>query len=321
MIFETQIVKRYQKQFASRCDDKGLAYYFSAADFEGLSARPYTFDNGQGKTLKGYFYHYDNPKKGRLVVFDHGFGGGHRSYMKEIERLCREGYTVFSYDHTGCMESQGEGTCGLGRSLSDLDACLQALKGGEGLKDTRFSVIGHSWGGYSTMNISALHPEIAHLVVISGFVSVKRQIDSFFKKLPRGFADAVHAFERRENGKYADFDGIETLKNTTASVLLIYSENDPLVAREMHFDPLLDALKDKGTVSFLLEKNKGHNPNYTEDAVKRLGEYTALLQKKQKKKELESDEQRKAFVSSLDWHAITAQDERVWQEIFKTLEG
>lgn len=320
MIFEKQIVKRYQKQFASRCDDLGLAYYFSAADFEGLSARSYTFDNGQGKTLKGYFYHYDNPKKDRLVVFDHGFGGGHRSYMKEIERLCREGYTVFSYDHTGCMESQGQGTYGLGRSLSDLDACFRALKKEEALKNTVFSVMGHSWGGYSAMNISVLHPEIAHVVVLSGFVSVKRQLECFLPKLMKRYISAVHAFEQAQNGKYADFDGIETLKKTDAQVLLVYSENDPLVSKQVHYDPLFCALKDRENIAFHLEKNKGHNPNYTEDAVKRLGEYTALLQKKQQKKELASDEQKRAFVSSFDFGAMTEQDERVWRVVLKVLE-
>lgn len=321
MIFEKQIVKTYQKQFASRCDDKGFAYYFSAADFSGLSAHPYTFDNGQGQTLKGYFYHYDAPKKDRLVVFDHGFGGGHRSYMKEIEALCRGGYTVFSYDHTGCMESKGQGTCGLGRSLSDLDACFRALKQEEALKNTVFSVMGHSWGGYSSMNISALHPEIAHVVVLSGFVSVKRQLECFFPKLLKWYIPAVHAFEQAQNGKYADFDGIETLRQTKAQVLLVYSENDPLVSKELHYDPLRLALKDRENITFLLEKNKGHNPNYTEKAVCLLADYTNALAAKQKKKELESDEQKRAFVASFDFDAMTKQDDGVWQAVFKTLEG
>ena len=35
MIFEKQIVNAFKKQMYTRCDDNGIAYYFSADDFEG----------------------------------------------------------------------------------------------------------------------------------------------------------------------------------------------------------------------------------------------------------------------------------------------
>ena len=320
MIFEKQITAAYQKQFAVRSDDTGLAYYFSPSDFEGLSAHPYSFDNGEGHRLQGYFYHYDAPIKDRLVVFDHGFGGGHRSYMKEIECLCKRGYTVFSYDHTGCMESQGPCTYGLGRSLSDLDACFRALKGEAALKNTVFSVMGHSWGGYSAMNITALHPEIAHVVVLSGFVSVKKQLECFFSKLLKGYRLAVYRYEQERNGKYAEFDGVESLKNTKAQVLLVYSANDALVQKAVHYDLLVQALKEKDNVRFLLEEGKGHNPNYTAQAVGLLGQYLKAAGAMSKKTSC-SKEEKEAFVSSFDFDGMTAQDETVWREIFRTLEG
>ena len=118
----------YRAQLYGRCDDTGKVFYFSAKDFEGMSATPFSFKSNEGAMLKGYFYSYDGYDTSRLVVFDHGYGGGHRAYMKEIERLCRAGFRVFSYDHTGCMESEGESTRGFAQSLSDLDACISALK-------------------------------------------------------------------------------------------------------------------------------------------------------------------------------------------------
>ena len=36
MIFEKKIVDIFRKQFMSRCDDTGKAYYFSTEDFPGL---------------------------------------------------------------------------------------------------------------------------------------------------------------------------------------------------------------------------------------------------------------------------------------------
>ena len=105
MLFENLIVNTFRKQFLIRCDDTGTAYYFSAADFPGLQAEPFAFPSGVGHTLQGYFYHYGDPIPGRIVVFDHGFGGGHRAYMKEIEKLCgklKDSLVIITADHGLC---------------------------------------------------------------------------------------------------------------------------------------------------------------------------------------------------------------------------
>ena len=41
--------------------------------------------------------------------------------------------------------------------------------------------------------------------------------------------------------------------------------------------------------------------------------------KKTRKKELETEKQKADFVASYDWNRMTAQDEKVWNEIFKVL--
>ena len=71
----------------------------------------------------------------------------------------------------------------------------------------------------------------------------------------------------------------------------------------------------------MLEHNKGHNPNYTEDAVKYLGEYLKRKSEMQKAGKLTTDEEKRAFVSSFDWKKMTEQDAGVWEEIFKTLDA
>ncbi len=320
MIFEKQIEKVYRATLYGRCDDNGTAYYFSHKDFEGLNAQPYTFVSSTGNKLKGYFYSYKNPVPNRLVIFDHGYGGGHRSYMKEIEMLCRHGYRVFSYDHTGCMESEGDSTNGFAQSLHDLDDCITALKADDGVDTSDISVVGHSWGGFSTMNIASLHPDITHVVVISGFVSVEKMVHQNFSGLLKSYRKYIYGIEQHSNPKYVGFNGVETLSKTDAKVLLIYSDNDTLVKKEIHFNSLKSALENKENVTLLLVKNKGHNPNYTENAVKLLGEYGKAKGKAIKKKLLNTEEDKKAFVESFDWDKITEQDEKVWKEIFNILD-
>ena len=319
MIFEKQIINAYKGMMYNRCDDTETVFYFSSDDFKGLCKEEYTFKASAGHMLKGYIYSYENPIKDRLVVFDHGFGGGHRAYMKEIELLCRHGYTVLSYDHTGCMESGGESPNGLAQSLCDLNDCMRSLKSDHRFEGCSFSVVGHSWGGFSTLNISALFPEITHIVALCGFVSVSDMIKTFFAGPMKPYRKAIERLERESNPHFFEFNAVESLLRSSAKALLIYSENDTLCRRE-HYDILKSGLSEKENVSFIFEKNKGHNPNYTENAVRLLGEFTKSRAKLLKKKDL-SKPDKERFVSSFDWNAITEQDAEIWSKIFEHLDN
>lgn len=321
MIFEKQILNAYRSMAYTRCDDTGRVFYFSAADFDGLQAEPYPFRASAGHTLQGCLYHYAAPIPGRLVVFDHGFGGGHTAYMKEIECLCRAGFLVFAYDHTGCMASGGETTNGMAQSLCDLNDCLTALKAAARFAGFTFSVIGHSWGGFSCLNIAALHPDIAHVVVISGFISVEQLINSYFGGIMSLYRPALLRLERTSNPQFVGYSAVDTLAKTSAKVLLIYSDNDTLCKKAFHYDPLKAALDGRANIRFLLVPGKGHNPNYTADAVAYKDAFFADLTKKTKKKLLETPKQKAAFIASYDWARMTSQDDAVWSEILAALEA
>ena len=312
--------KAYRKNLFIRNDNPNGIFYFTAADFDGLQAHPYTFSSSMGHALKGYFYHYGNPIPNRLVVFDHGMGNGHRDYMREIERLAKTGFLVFSYDHTGCMESGGESTNGFAQSLKDLDDCFQALKAESALAGRSFSVMGHSWGSFSTMNIVSLHPEITHVVSMSGFVSVKRMLEQTFAGILKGAVKTMYGLEKQANPDFVDFDAVQSLKNTSAKVLLIASSDDKIVKKEYHFDLLQKELQEKENIRFLLTEGKGHNPSYTCDAVRYKDAFFAEFQKAVKKKQLETAQQQKEFMARYDWHRMTQQDEAVWQVIVQTLQ-
>ncbi len=318
MIFEKQVVNGYKGMMHTRCDDTETVLYFSAEDFAGLQSETYAFKSSMGHTLQGYLYFYDNFIEDRLIVFDHGFGGGHRAYMKEIEKLCAHGYRVFAYDHTGCMESGGESPNGLAQSLCDLNDCITTLKADKRFTGVDISVVGHSWGAFSTLNIASLHPEISHIVALCGFVSVEEMINTFFAGPLKGYRKAVLALEQKSNPKFFTFNAVESLKNSNVRALLIYSENDHL-CRRVHYDILKEGLDKKENVRFLFVQNKGHNPNYTTDAVKLLGEFGKARAKFAKKKNT-TKEEKACFVASFDWNKMTEQDEVVWGKIFAHLD-
>ena len=320
MIFEKQILDVYKGMMHTRCDNDGTAFYFSANDFDGLIAEPLSFRSVSGNMLQGYLYYYGKAIPERIIVFDHGFGGGHRAYITEIEKLCEHGYQVFAYDHTGCMESEGESPNGMAQSLSDLNDCISFIQKMDRFRGYDISVMGHSWGGFSTLNISALHPEISHVVVLSGFVSVELLVNDFFSGLLKGYRSTILDFEKKANPIFVGFNAVESLSQSKAKALLIYSDNDKMV-RKSQFEVLRSGLSRKANVKFRLEHNKGHNPNYTEDAVNYLNQYLADKKKLLKKKKLVSEEEKSSFLASYDWKRMTKQDEKVWQEIFDFLDN
>ena len=319
MIFQKQIEKMYRSNLFIRNDNAHGIFYFGPEDFPGLIAHPYEFPAKAGHTLKGYFYHYEDPVPGRLIVFDHGMGNGHRAYMREIEHLAREGFLVYSYDHTGCMASGGESTNGFGQSLSDLDDCMNAIKQIDCLKRRRIAVMGHSWGGYSTLNIAAFHPEISHVISMSGFISIPIMLQQTFSGLLKPFWEPILELEHQANPEYTYLDARKSIWFSDANYLLIYSADDKVVRKNPHYDMLFNCFARRYNVKLLLVEGKGHSPNYTKEAVALKDAFFKDFQKAVKRKKLETKEQQKAFMSRYDWKAMTEQDEYVWKEVIATL--
>lgn len=317
MIFEKQVVNIFRRMMFSRCDDTKTAFYFSAEDFPGLQKEPYSFRASAGHVLQGYLYQYANAATDRLLVFDHGFGGGHRAYMKEIEMLCRQGYCVFAYDHTGCMESGGASPNGFSQSLCDLNDCICAIKSDARFAGRRLSVMGHSWGAFSTMNIPALHPEISHIVAMCGFVSPQEIIATFLAGPLKGYRKAIERLEKENNPQFSQFNAVESLSESDVKALLIYSENDQL-CRRVHYDKLKAALEKKENIRFLFVQNKGHNPNYTKEAVQYLNVFSKQRNAITRNKKA-TDADKEKFVASFDWNKMTEQDPAVWDVIFRHL--
>lgn len=306
----------YKKTFIRRYDDDHIIHYFSYRDFPGLQAEPLEFRTKQGNLIKGNIYSYPNPTKANLVIFCHGLGGGHRSYMREIERLCREGYEVLSYDNTGCFDSEGADIRGLTESLNVLVSCMDYIASDESLRGRKLDMIGHSWGGYAVGNILAFRPaNICSITVISSFLSLSVYLDKGFGGKTRLIKNSVMKFERRANPDYADCNGTDVLKTTNVPVFFIQSKDDCMIDIKAGLE-YVKANVSNPKVFFLSVDGKGHNPNYTKDAAEYMrntfSEYHTLI----KKKKLKTFEEKQAYMDSRDFYRMTCQDEEIWSKIF-----
>ena len=320
MIFEKIIQNFYKKSLLTRHDPNEKIFYFSKEDFPGLEFSECSFLGDKGQRLFGGFYYRGERRTDKLIVFEHGMGCGHAAYMREINLLTERGYTVYSYDHTGTYRSGGDNIGGFSQSLADLDRAVSMLEEHPEYQDADISVIGHSWGGFSTMNIPALHPKISHVVPMAGFISVREIQAQVLSGFLRHYRKAIFRLEAESFPDYCEYDGRKSLAGKSTKALVIHSRDDHMVSFDGHFDALRSALTGSLNVEFLPLNGKGHNPCYTNEAVKLLQAFNADLREKNKKKLLKTAEAKAQFVASYDWYAITEQDADVWDKIVEFLE-
>ena len=303
----------YRRLFIHRYDDEGYIKYFTAADFPGLLAEPVSFPSG-GNTLRGFVYSRDGARQDTLILFLHGIGGGHRSYMAEIDALCRRGFPVLAYDNTGCFASEGESIRCMAQSLADADACLTWLKT-EGFfaKYAHVYAVGHSWGGFAAGSISRFHPEIQKAVVLCGFLSVETLLDCTLDsaKVPaKGlFQKRLLAYEKAMAPRYWDADVRAAVRQGGTEFLFAQSKDDAMVPFERNTAVLQREFPEQ---TYLVFEGRGHNPNYTPDAVTYMQSVFGRFNALNKKHKLRTQEQKQAFFADTDWRRMTAQDEEFW---------
>ncbi len=316
-MFTNFIINTYKKTLLTRHDPDGAIFYFSHTDFLGMECEPFEFFGERGQRLQGYFYTKNLTRPERLVIFEHGMGCGHRAYMREIVTLAEHGYAVFTYDHTGTLASGGDHIGGFTQSLCDLDCAIKALKASGRADGKRLAVVGHSWGGFSTMNIGAFHRDVTHLVAMSGFTSPINIITDVIGKLKK-YAPAILKSEVEYFGGYAYANSSLSLLETDAKALIVHSEDDPTVPYSQ-FAELRERLEGIERISFMSLNGKKHNPNYTEDAVRYKDVFFAELTKFRKKKNI-TKEEKSAFVRSWDWYKMTEQDMDFWGRVFEFID-
>ena len=317
------IERSYRKEFIRRYDDTGYLRYFSAADFPGLQDDPFSFPSGVNR-LAAHYYRYAAPVENELIVFCHGIGGGHRSYMKEIVALCRRGYTVLAYDNTGCFDSEGADIVSMSHSLADLDNCLRYLKkAGSFQRFDRVFVIGHSWGGFAAGNIASLHGGVSKAVAISGFISTARLLEDNLggvaAPLRKTVFDRLCAFEKKAAPDYFGACTLEAVNGKKTRFLFAHSTDDPMVPYSRHTGYLRDHA-DNSDVRYLISHDRKHNPNYTADAVAYMNERFSSFEKAVKEGRLKTLDDKRRFFADTDWDRMTAQDDAFWDDVARFLE-
>ncbi len=300
------IANEYLKKFVCRYNKDVGVPYFCYLDFEGLHQEASSFINSNNVEIRYFYYYYDNYQTDKIVLFLHGIGPGHTAYLREIEYLAKEGFKVLTLDYQGCGESKGDNLRSLNEPTKDVNDLLDYLK-----MDTEIVVIGHSLGAYTALNILSLRDEIIKGVVIAPFISIKSLVFHFTKS--HFITSHILNYEMKAEPSYFDINLLSFLKETSKNILFIHSIDDPVVPYENATKEVKEL--DNSNFEFIIENNKGHNPNYQKTALDYMNEvfdkYNVLL----KKKIINTNEDKINYFKDVSLHKLTLQDEKIMKKI------
>ena len=296
----------YKKQFVCRYDKEVGFPYYSYSDFKGLNQEEYTFTNSKGIEIHYFYFYYDNFKDDKIVLFLHGLAPGHAAYFAEINALARRGFKVLALDYTGCGDSKGKILGSINQPTRDVNELLDLLK-----IEKPIVVVGHSLGGYTSLNIINLRKEIKKTVILSGFLSAESIIGPIIKN--KFFSSRILKYEKKVYPEYYDLKNIDYLKTTDDDLFFIQSEDDSMIPYSVSLKVVEEI--DNKNIRTLKVQNRKHNPNYSDAAINYMNEvfggYYSLL----KQKKLKTDAEKINYFKDVSLSKLVEQDEEMFDQI------
>ena len=296
----------YKKEFVCRYNKEVGVPYYNASDFKGLNEEVFCFTNSKGVELKYFYYYYDNYQDGKIVLFLHGLAPGHAAYFAEIDALARRGYKVLTLDYTGCGDSKGKVLGSLNTPTKDVNELLDYLK-----IDKPIVLVGHSLGGYTSLNTISLREEIKKAVIISGFLTIKSIGEALINN--NFFVKRILAYENKLYPEYKELNNIDYLNKTTDDIFFIQSEDDGMVPYRIALEAVEQI--DNPHIKKLKMSGRKHNPNYTDAAVQYMNEVFGTYYSLIKQKKIKTDAEKIEYFKDVSLAKLVEQDEELFDQI------
>lgn len=220
-------------------DPRFYSYYFFDPDYSDTHTRENVQFTSGKNTLQGYIYGLENLEaepKG-LLVFAHGIGSGHESYINFLMWFADRGWVVFAYDATGSCTSEGDGTVGLVQSALDLDAALTYAEQDDRFDGLPVCLLGHSWGGFAVGGVQNFDHELTAACTLSGYAYPLEMLqhgaeETVGKPLAGVFRPFALGYNRLMFGQYAGLNAVDGINHAGIPVLIAHGELDTDVPYE-----------------------------------------------------------------------------------------
>lgn len=182
--------------------------------------------------LSGFLYSSTNSQKNNtLIVFAPGHNACTDGYLWQIKELLDYGWSVFSFDPTGCCHSQGDSAVGFSQEFIDLKATLDFIENNNNFNFEKIVVLGHSRGGYAACCALSEEYNISAAISVSGINSAMDGVIGASYQYVGNLAYANYGFLWLYQTMLFGQDVVnlradEVLKNTDKPVLIIHGEDD-----------------------------------------------------------------------------------------------
>jgi pimeloyl-ACP methyl ester carboxylesterase len=258
MILYTILAHSFDQAVNHKRSDGSPAYpYFKASDF-GVNEKPFSFHSGPW-ILRGSRYAFGPGPYKALLVFFHGYGSGRNAYAKPISLFARQGYLVYAFDYTGCMESEGPYIYGLGQVGKDQKAFFEWLDHDPEAQGLDRYVLGHSWGGYAALLASNPVYKVKKIISIAGF---NRVSDEYKALIPQEKSKLLFFLTRFylwvRLGKWGNLAASEVIKKSTCRILYLQGDEDKMVTLAAGMNSLKKDLPDQANLTYEIVPHRGH---------------------------------------------------------------
>lgn len=265
MLLLSYIIKKIsQKTLPSRQEGGPVLKLRTVLDYPDMSADPFEFKSNN-LFLRGFRYSIGpGPYKG-VMIFFHGLNAGHYAYEDEIHSLAKEGYLVYAYDNECCGISDGEHWWALSSALINQRDFFKWLDSDEKAQGLKRYTIGHSWGGFVALCSLQKEYKVDKVCSMSGFGNI---IKACIHEMPKikymAFLLRIAYF--RYYGKYGNMNAHKLLKKSEIPVLLVHGDLDDTVEYKDNFLDIKEKLSYKNNISYLVSKDRYHQPYMTIEA-------------------------------------------------------
>ncbi len=307
-----------------RFDDDHTLHYFSHEDYENMTQEKFTFLSND-INLQGYLYQVTPLKHKGNIIFVHGIGVGHIQYTNDIHHYCEQGYDVYTFDGQGCLNSDGTGLEYFSNYVKNLDDFINYLKTKESLKGTKFTLVGHSLGGYAVNVIPQLHnDDIIRIVSFSGFNNVLQLMEDKFIPSLKGVGKILaknFAKIDKKNAPAYSLSTVDVIEKNKPEILFIAGEEDTVVLRSTSFDVFKEKLNYLENTYFMLVKARHHNPYVTKESAEYFKKTRILFEELTKAYKIIPDDKLKEYYESLDYKLLVELDKNVMDVVDKFING
>lgn len=206
---------------------------------EGIEHRSVSFYSEKNQL---YADIYGKERARGLVIVVNGVNSCADTHLAEARYFAEAGWYVMTFDGTGTRRSEGDGIRGLAQYRIDLLAALAYAETDPELCEQPVFLYGHSAGAWASAT-AIEETQVSGAVCIDGFDSPTAMMRAEAKKRTGFLSDFSYPFLLLTNyiefGKDADIQASRVLERTEKPVMIVTSEGDQTVTKEITISSFL----------------------------------------------------------------------------------